>query len=65
MRFRVLKTAHWTIHIELENKLAIYTRGNSCHSLQYGVSRQTLVWLQQTGRNDYLILDEYDHTSII
>lgn len=53
------------IHVELEKKLAAFVNKESAllYSTGYQVNLGVLSCL--TGRNDYLILDEYDHASII
>ena len=53
------------IHIELENKLAKLVKkdGAICYSTGFQVNMGVVSAL--TDRNDYIILDEYDHASII
>jgi 8-amino-7-oxononanoate synthase len=53
------------IHIELENKLAQYVNKQSAVLFSTGFQVNLGVLSSITGRNDYLILDEYDHASII
>jgi len=53
------------IHIELENKLAAYTGKQAAILFSTGFQANLGVLSSITGRNDYLILDEYDHASII
>ena len=53
------------IHIELENKLAVYTGKQAAILFSTGFQANLGVLSSITGRNDYLILDEYDHASII
>src|SRR5882757_1287322 len=53
------------IHIELENKLAAYTGKEAAILFSTGFQANLGVLSSITGRNDYIILDEYDHASII
>lgn len=53
------------IHIELERKLAAYVNKESALLFSTGFQVNLGVLSCVTGRNDYLILDEYDHASII
>lgn len=53
------------IHIELENRLAEYVGKESAVVFSTGFQANLGVLATLTGRNDYLILDEYDHASII
>jgi 8-amino-7-oxononanoate synthase len=53
------------IHIELEKKLAAYVNKESALLFSTGFQVNLGVLSSVTGRNDYLILDEYDHASII
>ena len=53
------------IHIELEKKLAEYVNKESALLFSTGFQVNLGVLSCVTGRNDYLILDEYDHASII
>jgi len=53
------------IHIELEHKLAKYVNKESALLFSTGFQVNLGVLSSVTGRNDYLILDEYDHASII
>lgn len=53
------------IHIELENKLAEYVNKQAAVLFSTGFQVNLGVLSSITGRNDYLILDEYDHASII
>ena len=53
------------IHIELEQKLAAYVNKESALLFSTGFQVNLGVLSSVTGRNDYLILDEYDHASII
>ena len=53
------------IHIELENKLAAYTGKQAAILFSTGFQANLGVLSSITGRNDYLVLDEYDHASII
>ncbi|WP_018613303.1 serine palmitoyltransferase [Segetibacter koreensis] len=53
------------IHIELEKKLASYVNKESALLFSTGFQVNLGVLSCVTGRNDYLILDEYDHASII
>jgi 8-amino-7-oxononanoate synthase len=53
------------IHIELEEKLAEYVGKDAALVFSTGYQVNLGVLSSLTGRNDYLILDEYDHASII
>lgn len=53
------------IHIELERRLAEYVGKESAILFSTGFQVNLGVLSSITGRNDYLILDEYDHASII
>jgi len=53
------------IHIELEEKLAEYTGKEAAILFSTGFQVNLGILSSITGRNDYLILDEYDHASII
>src|SRR6201986_4384895 len=53
------------IHIELENRLAKYVGKESAVLFSTGFQVNLGVLSCVTGRNDYLILDEYDHASLI
>ncbi|MFD1255646.1 aminotransferase class I/II-fold pyridoxal phosphate-dependent enzyme [Mucilaginibacter terrae] len=53
------------IHIELENRLAAYVGKEAAVLFSTGFQVNLGVLSCLTGRNDYLILDEYDHASII
>jgi 8-amino-7-oxononanoate synthase len=53
------------IHIELENRLAKYVDKEAAVLFSTGFQVNLGVLSCITGRNDYLILDEYDHASII
>src|SRR3954464_1302039 len=53
------------IHIELENRLATYVGKQAAVLFSTGFQVNLGVLSCITGRNDYLILDEYDHASII
>ncbi|WP_158828473.1 serine palmitoyltransferase [Mucilaginibacter lacusdianchii] len=53
------------IHIELENRLAAYVDKEAAVLFSTGFQVNLGVLSCITGRNDYLILDEYDHASII
>src|SRR5215469_16051123 len=53
------------IHIDLENKLADYVGKESSVLFSTGFQVNLGVLSSITGRNDYLILDEYDHASLI
>ncbi|WCT10050.1 serine palmitoyltransferase [Mucilaginibacter jinjuensis] len=53
------------IHIELENRLAEYVGKEAAVLFSTGFQVNLGVLSSITGRNDYLILDEYDHASII
>src|ERR1700760_836433 len=53
------------IHIELEQKLATYVGKEASVLFSTGFQVNLGVLSSITGRNDYLILDEYDHASLI
>jgi len=53
------------IHIELENRLAQYVGKEATVIFSTGFQVNLGVLSCITGRNDYLILDEYNHASII
>jgi len=53
------------IHIELENRLATYVNKEAAVLFSTGFQVNLGVLSCITGRNDYLILDEYDHASLI
>src|SRR6201986_2113814 len=53
------------IHIELENRLANYVGKEATVLLSTGYQVNLGVLSCITGRNDYIILDEYDHASLI
>src|SRR6201985_2647132 len=53
------------IHVELENRLARYVGKEATVIFSPGFQGNVGVLSCITGRNDYLILDEYDHASII
>jgi 8-amino-7-oxononanoate synthase len=53
------------IHIELENRLANYVEKEAAVLFSTGFQVNLGVLSSITGRNDYLILDEYDHASLI
>jgi len=53
------------IHLELEEKLAAFVGKESAVVFSTGFQANLGVLSTLTGRNDYLILDEYDHASII
>ena len=53
------------IHIELENRLAKYVGKEAAVLFSTGFQVNLGVLSCITGRNDYLILDEYDHASLI
>jgi len=53
------------IHIELEKRLAKYVKKESALLFSTGFQVNLGVLSSITGRQDYLILDEYDHASII
>ncbi|QJD97813.1 pyridoxal phosphate-dependent aminotransferase family protein [Mucilaginibacter robiniae] len=53
------------IHVELENRLAAYVGKEAAVLFSTGFQVNLGVLSAITGRNDYLILDEYDHASII
>jgi 8-amino-7-oxononanoate synthase len=53
------------IHIELEKRLAAYVNKESALLFSTGFQVNLGVLSCITGRNDYLILDEYDHASLI
>ncbi|MBT1698429.1 pyridoxal phosphate-dependent aminotransferase family protein [Fulvivirgaceae bacterium PWU4] len=52
------------IHIELENRIAAFTGKQAALIFSTGFQVNLGVMSCLTGRNDYLILDEYDHASI-
>jgi 8-amino-7-oxononanoate synthase len=53
------------IHIELENRLAKFVGKESSVLFSTGFQVNLGVLSSISGRNDYLILDEYDHASLI
>jgi len=53
------------IHVELENRLARYVNKEAAILFSTGFQVNIGVLSCITGRNDYLILDEYNHASII
>ncbi|MDB5090947.1 serine palmitoyltransferase [Mucilaginibacter sp. OK098] len=53
------------IHIELEKRLAKYVDKEAAVLFSTGFQVNLGVLSSITGRNDYLILDEYDHASLI
>lgn len=53
------------IHIELENRLAHFVGKESALVFSTGFQVNLGVLATLSGRNDYLLLDEYDHASII
>jgi len=53
------------IHIELENRLAKYVGKEATVLFSTGYQVNLGVLSSITGRNDYIILDEYDHACII
>src|SRR6202000_634330 len=53
------------IHIELERRLATYVDKEAAVLFSTGFQVNLGVLSCITGRNDYLILDEYDHASLI
>src|ERR1051325_2392259 len=53
------------IHIELEDRLASYVGKEAAVLFSTGFQVNLGVLSCVTGRNDYLILDEYDHASLI
>jgi 8-amino-7-oxononanoate synthase len=53
------------IHIELEQRLAKYVDKEAAVLFSTGFQVNLGVLSSITGRNDYLILDEYDHASLI
>jgi 8-amino-7-oxononanoate synthase len=53
------------IHLELERRLAAYVGKESALIFSTGFQVNLGVLSSITGRNDYLILDEYNHASII
>jgi len=53
------------IHIELEKRLAAYVGKQAAVLFSTGFQVNLGVLSCITGRNDYLILDEYDHASLI
>lgn len=52
------------IHIELERRIAAFVNKPSALIFSTGFQVNLGVMSSLTGRNDYLILDEYDHASI-
>lgn len=52
------------IHVELENKIASFTGKQAAIIFSTGFQANLGVMSSLTSRNDYLILDEYDHASI-
>jgi 8-amino-7-oxononanoate synthase len=54
-----------SIHLELEEKLARYVQKEAAILFSTGFQVNLGVLSSITGRNDYLILDEYDHASLI
>jgi 8-amino-7-oxononanoate synthase len=52
------------IHIELEQRIAAFTGKEDALIFSTGFQVNLGVMASLTGRNDYLILDEYDHASI-
>src|SRR5215469_17689377 len=53
------------IHIDLEHRLAKYVDKEAAVLFSTGFQVNLGVLSSVTGRNDYLILDEYDHASLI
>ncbi len=53
------------IHLELEEKLAKYVKKDDAVVFSTGFQVNLGVLSSVVGRNDYLILDEYDHASLI
>jgi 8-amino-7-oxononanoate synthase len=53
------------IHIDLEHRLASYVGKEAAVLFSTGFQVNLGVLSSITGRNDYLILDEYDHASLI
>jgi 8-amino-7-oxononanoate synthase len=53
------------IHIELETRLAKYVQKEAAVLFSTGFQVNLGVLSSITGRNDYLVLDEYDHASLI
>ncbi|MCX6281076.1 MAG: aminotransferase class I/II-fold pyridoxal phosphate-dependent enzyme [Bacteroidetes bacterium] len=53
------------IHVELENKLAEYVKKDAALCFSTGFQVNLGVIPTVTGRNDYLLIDELDHASII
>ena len=53
------------IHIELEDRLAKFTGKEAAVTFSTGFQVNLGVLSSIVGRNDYLLLDEYDHASII
>ncbi|TXK37339.1 pyridoxal phosphate-dependent aminotransferase family protein [Pontibacter qinzhouensis] len=53
------------IHIELENRLADYVKKDAALVFSTGFQVNLGVISSLTGRNDYILLDEYNHASII
>jgi len=54
-----------SIHLDLEQKLADYVHKEASVLFSTGFQVNLGVLSSITGRNDYLILDEYDHASLI
>jgi 8-amino-7-oxononanoate synthase len=52
------------IHVELEDRIAAFTGKQAALIFSTGFQVNLGVMSSFTGRNDYLILDEYDHASI-
>lgn len=52
------------LHLELENKIAVFTGKEAALIFSTGFQVNLGVMSSLTSRNDYLILDEYDHASI-
>src|SRR5688572_6917031 len=52
------------IHVELEERIAAFTGKQAALIFSTGFQVNLGVMSSFTGRNDYLILDEYDHASI-
>ncbi|UXP32894.1 pyridoxal phosphate-dependent aminotransferase family protein [Reichenbachiella agarivorans] len=53
------------LHVELENKLAEFFEKEAALIFSTGFQTNLGVISCMTGRNDYIILDEFDHASII
>ncbi len=53
------------IHLDLEERLAAYVHKEAAVLFSTGFQVNLGVLSSITGRNDYLILDEYDHASLI